>query len=285
MRNILSRTAPPVGFGVQTGPTYTYAYDGMGRPISLADNQTNPVTWVNIVTYGLSEELLTLNNETRQYNSRLQLINITVSGGTLNIDYRYSSNQNNGQITQQKDWISGEEVSYTYDSLQRLIGAVTTDPSWGQSFTYDGFGNRTSAAVTKGSAPYGNWSYDPSTNRAIGSSYDANGNLGAGSYDVENRLVSVPTAYNWDTRRTINESGRKGLMGPKSFILRHQRPAHWDLQSNVGSSQLSRCGYQYERVLRVAGDHVEGSVHVPGPARLEPPRRRVVFSRMARSSR
>jgi YD repeat-containing protein len=149
-----------LNFSVQTGPTYTYAYDGMGRPISLTDNQTNPVTWVNNVTYGLSGELLTLNQETRTCNSRRQLTNITVSGGTLNIDYRYSPNQNNGQITQQKDWISGEEVTYTYDTLQRLIGAVTTDSSWGQAFTYDGFGNRTSASVTKGSA-YMKLGYDP----------------------------------------------------------------------------------------------------------------------------
>ena len=58
--------------------------------------------------------------------------------------YQYSPNHNNGQITQQLDSVSGEQVTYTYDSLQRLISAVTTDSSWGQSFTYDGFGNRTS---------------------------------------------------------------------------------------------------------------------------------------------
>ena len=45
------------------GPTpdnkaYTYAYDTMGRPISLIDNQSNPETWVNGVQYGLSGELL-----------------------------------------------------------------------------------------------------------------------------------------------------------------------------------------------------------------------------------
>jgi YD repeat-containing protein len=83
--------------------------------------------------------------------------------------------------------------------LQRLIGAVTTDSSWGQAFTYDGFGNRTSASVTKGSAPYGNWTYDLATNRVAGY-YDANGNMSLlpsyGTitgyvYDVENRLVKV----------------------------------------------------------------------------------------------
>jgi YD repeat-containing protein len=99
---------------------------------------------------------------------------------------------------------SSEEVTYTYDSLQRLIGAVTTDsptvPQWGQAFTYDGFGNRTSASVTKGSAPYGNWAYDAATNRAS-DFYDANGNMTFApsgypgyTYDVENRLVSVPAS-------------------------------------------------------------------------------------------
>jgi RHS repeat-associated protein len=150
------------------------------------------------VTYGLSGELLSLNNETRTYNSRLQLTRITTNGGA-NMEYRYSPTQNNGQITQQKDWNpGGEEVTYTYDSLQRLIGAVTTDSSWGQAFTYDGFGNRTSASVTQGMAPHGNWSYYANTNWMVGSGYDANGNTTSTqtmtglAYDVENRLVSVP---------------------------------------------------------------------------------------------
>jgi len=182
---------------------YTYAYDGVSRPVSLTDNQPTPVAWVNNVQYGLSGELLQMTyagtTEVRTYNSRLQL---TAVGS---MEYRYSPTQNNGQITQQKDWSSGEEVTYAYDSLQRLISAVTTDsptvPQWGQAFTYDGFGNRTSASVTKGSAPYGNWTYDPATNRMAGF-YDANGNMtltgtpayNGYSYDVENRLVSVPAS-------------------------------------------------------------------------------------------
>ncbi len=148
---------------------YTYAYDTMGRPISLIDNQSNPETWVNGVQYGLSGELLqivygayyTQYGEARTYNSRLQLTQV----GSM--QYTYSPTQNNGQITKQKDLASGEEVTYTYDSLQRLMGAVTTDsptvPQWGQAFTYDGFGNRTSASVTKGSAPYGNWTTPTAT--------------------------------------------------------------------------------------------------------------------------
>ena len=49
--------------------------------------------------------------------------------------------------------MSGEEVTYQSDSLNRLISAVPTGPEWGESFGYDGFGNMLSRTVAKGSAP------------------------------------------------------------------------------------------------------------------------------------
>jgi RHS repeat-associated protein len=65
-------------------------------------------------------------------------------------------------------------------------------------YAYDGFGNRTSVTVTKGTAPSGNLTYDGMTNRITNSgfSYDANGNLTAMPglnlyYDVGNRLVQA----------------------------------------------------------------------------------------------
>jgi len=67
----------------------------------------------------------------------------------------------------------------------------TIDSSWGQAFTYDGFGNRISAPVTKGSAAYGNWSYYANTNWMVNNGYDANGNMTSAQsmaglvYDVE----------------------------------------------------------------------------------------------------
>ena len=33
-----------------------------------------------------------------------------------------------------KNWMSGEEVNYTYDALNRLATASTTGPEWGLSF-------------------------------------------------------------------------------------------------------------------------------------------------------
>jgi RHS repeat-associated protein len=119
------------------------------------------------------------------------------------MEYRYSATQNNGQITQQKNWATAEEVTYQYDSLQRLISAVTTGPEWGQSFTYDGFGNRTGAAVTKGTAPTSSMVYDPATNRIVGGSYDANGNMlnvqnATLGYDVENRVSYAIVSGGWE---------------------------------------------------------------------------------------
>ncbi|MEJ1930901.1 hypothetical protein WDZ92_11615 [Nostoc sp. NIES-2111] len=74
--------------------------------------------------------LLSLNvlgsTETRTYNVLGQLTRITGLG--INLEYTFSATQ--------KNWISGEEVAYQYDSLERLISAVTTGPQWGFSFAY-----------------------------------------------------------------------------------------------------------------------------------------------------
>jgi RHS repeat-associated protein len=130
-----------------------------------------------------------MTGECPEYNSLLQLTRATVSGG-MDMEYRYTAGQNNGRIAQSKDWIAGEEVTYAYDSLQRLISAQTTGPEWGNSFSYDGFGNLTGKTVTKGSAPLLAQAYDPATNRPVGQSFDLNGNAQVGTWDIENRLVS-----------------------------------------------------------------------------------------------
>jgi len=164
-------------------------------------------------------------HETRAYNSRLQLTRLTAQAFTgawatdVDLEYRYSATQNNGQITQFKDWMTGEEVSYSYDSLSRLISAVTTGPEWGQSYAYDGFGNRTSVTVTKGTAPAGNLSYDGLTNHITngGFSYDANGSLVTipglpMSYDIDNRLACAGSecySYDADNRRVWKGTGNQ----------------------------------------------------------------------------
>jgi len=104
---------------------------------------------------------------------------------------------------------SGEQVFYYYDSLNRLTEAITsaasdqTNPPWGDTYTYDGFGNLYQKTVIKGSAPSLSVSVDATTNRVTGSGYiyDANGNTGgvyggAGyGYDGENRIIETNRTF------------------------------------------------------------------------------------------
>jgi YD repeat-containing protein len=80
--------------------------------------------------------------------------------------------QNNGKITSQTETVSGEQITYSCDSLNRLASAVTSDnpnvTQWGQSYNYDGFGNLTNQNVIKGSAPTLAVTYDLTTNRRTG---------------------------------------------------------------------------------------------------------------------
>ena len=63
--------------------------------------------------------------------------------------------QNNGKIISESDPVSGETVTYTYDSLNRLASATSSDnPGWGQSFGYDGFGNLTTSTDIVSGATY-----------------------------------------------------------------------------------------------------------------------------------
>jgi len=92
--------------------------------------------------------------------------------------YNFSATQNNGRIVSSSDAVTGENVSYTYDALNRLIAATSTGGvQWSESYGYDGFGNLTARGSTLPQV-------DPTTNRArmIGDNgFDANGNwLGAG---------------------------------------------------------------------------------------------------------
>src|SRR5206468_7710578 len=95
------------------------------------------------------------------------------------------------------DHLANETVNYTYDGLNRWTVAETAGGGgWGQSFGYDGFGNLTTKAATKGTVPVLSVTFDPATNHQLGGpwTYDANGNTTSPYsygpfYDVENRMV------------------------------------------------------------------------------------------------
>jgi RHS repeat-associated protein len=181
------------------GTTYQYTYDNLGRPIQMTDTGTSS-NLVSSVTYGPAGEMLSMAGtavtETRTYNALGQLKTLVGLSG-VNLQYNYSSTANNGQIASQYDAASGETITYAYDQLKRLSSA-SSSAGWGQSFTYDGFGNLTAKSALSGAPPVGVYASDPATNRLTGTMYDSNGNqlYANGStiaYDVSNRM-SISTA-------------------------------------------------------------------------------------------
>jgi RHS repeat-associated protein len=147
-------------------------------------------------------------NETRGYNVLGQLTNVTVQlpyspySVAENLTYTYPPNgTNNGKISSMYNAVSGETVTYAYDSLNRLLTA-NSNANWGQQYGFDGFGNLLSKTVTAGSGPSLSQVVNPANNQISGlyGGYDANGNTAdayangqfyALSYDAENRVSSM----------------------------------------------------------------------------------------------
>ena len=162
-------------------------------------------TVVSNVTYNAANQLLTMNYdglaETRTYNTLNQLTNIT-AGTSENLTYSYpTTGTNNGKVSSMYNAISGETVTYTYDSLNRLLTA--NGSGWGEQYGFDGFGNLLSKTVTAGSGPSLSQAVNPANNQIVGQSYDANGNASTVNnngltynvgYDAENRLSTITSS-------------------------------------------------------------------------------------------
>ncbi len=203
-----------------SGPTYTYSFDAMDRATGLKDQ--NNSTAVSGVQYNAANQYLGINyygaSETRTYNSMNQMTRLTIPG-SLDISYNFSATANDGKITGQTDNISGETVTYQYDSLKRLIAA--SGSGWSESYGYDAFGNLVSKTPT-GGAPTLSIAVNPGTNQVVGQSYDANGNQTsvpgqAGvTYDAEDRLLIAPgIQYAYDS---TNKRVWRGYVGNGNLV-------------------------------------------------------------------
>jgi RHS repeat-associated protein len=192
------------------GPVNGYTYDAMGNLASFSQQCSDCGNYYPIsanATYNQAGQVTSLNygpyQETRSYNSLLQLTAMAGSfryynTSAMNMQYNYSATQNNGRILSSVDGVAGQTVSYTYDALNRLSSAATkpTDTAaWGQSYSYDGFGNLLAQVPTQGSAPQVYPAVDSTTNHV--GSVDANGNPAGWNYtwDVENRLLSYTNSF------------------------------------------------------------------------------------------
>ena len=198
---------------INYGPQYAFTYDVNGRLGGMSGSDLTMTA-----SYGVAGQMTGLTYagyysadhyaETRTYNAMLQLTGMTVtgtsfsptytSGTAMDMQYVYTAGANNGRIAQSVDGVAGETVNYTYDALNRLTNAMATNWTWSQTYTYDGFGNLTAKSAA-GAYPAWSANVDPLTNRVVGQTYDANGNSGTGTYDVENRvIVDASGAYVYD---------------------------------------------------------------------------------------
>ena len=115
----------------QSGPTYAYGFDVMGRPTTMQENGTQMAT----VGYNWASQITSMTydtfSDTRTYEPlTLQLARLTTqkSASTiLDMSYTYNVGQNNGQIAQSVDHVLNETVNYTYDPLKRLSTAQATN--------------------------------------------------------------------------------------------------------------------------------------------------------------
>jgi YD repeat-containing protein len=272
-------TMQTVSFGASASnnpPTswtaYAYSLDALDRPIGM--NDSTGLTWASGVTYNPANQITALKLqgpapwavvESRAYNSLNQLTQIQQKGDNayydlLNMTYTYSSTQNNGQITQSADAVTGETITYQYDALKRLLSATSTGGSqaWSESYGYDGFGNLTQMTPT-GGAPSLSVAVNAGTNQILptGVTYGANGNvtatasLGTITY-VANRMVTVnglTYAYDPANHRVFDSTSNgyiylyfatddtfeydghkvKGLKLPRSVLKKvyHDNAVHW----------------------------------------------------------
>jgi len=186
-----------------SGAALAYQYDAMSRLSGITQNGAAIATAGYTAASQLSTLLYGTNTvpfyESRNYNILMQLTNLTVTGtGAVNMQYNYTAGQNNGRVSSTTDGVLGETVNYGYDMWNRLASALATNGSWGEAYTFDGFGNLTGKTPTAGSAPAMSVPADPTTNRPMGGSYDANGNPSAGGvWDVENRLIGMGAEANY----------------------------------------------------------------------------------------
>jgi YD repeat-containing protein len=152
-------------------------------------------------------------------NDRLRISSqaTALDNGTrlLDLTYQYPAGADNGNVSQ---ITNGRDESRTqhfdYDTLNRLAHAYSSGPLWGETFTYDAWGNLSKSSYplkTNYESTNGGGGGADRYNRAIGLAYDLAGNVTndgqhAYTYDAEGRILTVDGgtvayAYDGDGRR------------------------------------------------------------------------------------
>jgi RHS repeat-associated protein len=214
-----------------SGRTYTYTYNNAAQ-ISTLKDIANSINFFSSSQYAPPGMLTSAINGavtgwnaitlTNSYNNRLQPTQYQAVSPVpltlLNLSYNYDqgSGLNNGNvvsITNNRDL--SRSVSYSYDQVNRLATAQTSS-TWGNSYTYDAWGNLLQKNVIKGTAESMSLTVN-NKNQIISPAfaYDAAGNVTSDTthalnYDAEGRMTPVSGktyTYDGDGRRVLKSDG------------------------------------------------------------------------------
>ena len=257
-----------------SGRTVTYGLDGADRvtAVQTVKNGT-PTNYASNITYtapgGISS--LTLGNgvtEHVSWNDRSQPMALqanSTSGSILNLGFypcpnstaTYCSTGNNGNLQSQSIALPSLSLtqSYSYDSLNRLIGASEGTSGWQQSYGFDSAGNRwvsnnssnLPALTLETPQASTNFSNSSVPNRIAGWSYDAAGNVTQVStmartfiYDAENRQVSA-TIGSGTTTYAFDGNGLRVSKTSNGQTTYYVYDAWGNLAAEYGSSTGNPC--------------------------------------------
>ena len=136
-----------------SGRITDYTYDYAGRPSSAASGATSIVASVSYLPFGPLKEIVLGNGTTRTmtFDNRYRPATNVLDGSTGAIaSYTYGYDAA-GNITALHDAMNaGYHRDYTYDDLNRLIGADSGSSLWGSgAMQYVAMGNMTASSVPK----------------------------------------------------------------------------------------------------------------------------------------
>jgi RHS repeat-associated protein len=269
-----------------SGRVVAYTIGNAGRPTSLKLTQYGSTgfnyPYVSSATYAPQGALgtITFGNgvvESRGYNNRLGLGSTKVTNPVpyTFIDQTYGyGNANNGNIvsiTNNNTTLpgsSGRNLSFAYDQVNRLASAQTQATSgsicWGQTFTYDIYGNLSNIGYPSG---YGSCTaaqlsvgVNVSTNQLTGTgfAYDSVGDMtGDGvhtyQYDAESRLTSLDStganyvydANNQRVRKTVGSSFTENILNGAQILAERSSTGDWtDFVYFAGQLLVRATSYQ-----------------------------------------
>lgn len=254
----------------QNGYQLNYTYDQAGRPLSVTDG--NGYVFANNLTYAANGLVTSIPTPTFSYNyvynTRFQLSQVAIGSTAASLlvkDYDYRPGSDDGDVysvTDEND--ARRSQAFAYDTVNRLtcaqagvtsLGSTCTGTgAWGDSYSYDDFGNLTAKNSTQGVGEQIAMTVDDATNRIVTAAgktyaYDSAGNIindgtRAYTFDGSDRLLSAGNmhyTYGPGGERITKSDGTTYYYGPGGQLLTTFNPD--GSRSNyvyLGATRLAR---------------------------------------------